>query len=174
MEDSEVTEATIALVEQLQVAGHSYVGCAVQSYLHRTLGDVQRLSTAGASLRLCKGAYAEPAEIAYQSRDQVDAAYARCADYLLQNGHYPRFATHDHRLIAYIRRSAAAAGRRKDDFEFQMLYGIRTKLQDELVAAGYPVRVYVPFGEQWYPYFMRRLAERPANVAFFLRALVSR
>ena len=174
MEGSDVTEATVALVEQLQAAGHRYVGCAVQSYLHRTLDDCRRLSAAGASLRLCKGAYAEPSSVAYQSRDQVDASYARCADYLLAEGTYPRFATHDHRLISYISRSAEKAGRAKDEFEFQMLYGIRTQLQDELIARGYQVRVYVPYGQQWYPYFMRRLAERPANVVFFLRALLGR
>ena len=174
MEGTDVTEPTVALVEQLQAAGHEYVGCAVQSYLHRTLSDVRRLSKVGASLRLCKGAYAEPPQVAFQSRDQVDASYARCADYLLREGTYPRFATHDHRLISYIRRSAEKAGRGKDEFEFQMLYGIRTQLQDELIADGYQLRVYVPYGEQWYPYFMRRLAERPANVLFFLRAVLGR
>ena len=174
MEGSDVTEPTVALVEQLQAAGHHYVGCAVQSYLHRTFDDVQRLSKIGASMRLCKGAYAEPAEVAYQSRNAVDTSYATCADYLLREGTYPRFATHDHRLISYIARSAEKAGRGKDEFEFQMLYGIRTQLQDELTADGYQCRIYVPYGDQWYPYFMRRLAERPANVAFFLRALVGR
>jgi proline dehydrogenase len=174
MEGSDVTEATVALVEELQAAGHKYVGCAVQSYLHRTLDDVRRLTRAGASLRLCKGAYAEPSGVAYQSRDQVDASYARCADYLLAEGIYPRFATHDHRLITYIERAAERLGRGKETFEFQMLYGIRNQLQDELIAKGYRLRVYVPYGNQWYPYFMRRLAERPANVAFFLRALVGR
>jgi len=174
MEGSDVTEPTVALVEQLQAAGHRYVGCAVQSYLHRTYDDVQRLSEAKASLRLCKGAYAEPSEVAYQSRDQVDASYAKCADYLLRSGTYPRFATHDHRLIHYIKRSAADAGRGRDEFEFQMLYGVRPQLQDELIAEGYQLRIYVPYGDQWYPYFMRRLAERPANVLFFLRAIVGR
>jgi proline dehydrogenase len=174
MEGSDVTEATIALVERLQAEGHRYVGCAVQSYLHRTEADIRRLSAIGASLRLCKGAYAEPADIAYQSRDQVDASYARCAEYLLAEGTYPRFATHDHRLTQFVIRAAQRLGRSPDDFEFQMLYGIRRPLQDELVAQGYRVRVYVPYGDQWYPYFMRRLAERPANLTFFLRQLVSR
>ncbi len=172
MEGSDVTEATVALVEQLQGAGHHYVGCAVQSYLHRTLDDVRRLSAVGASLRLCKGAYAEPPDVAYQSRDEVDASYARCAEYLLREGTHPRFATHDHRLIHLIQRQASRLGRGRDDFEFQMLYGIRQQLQDQLIADGYQLRVYVPYGNQWYPYFMRRLAERPANVVFFLRALV--
>lgn len=174
MEDSAVTESTVALVEWLHDAGHEHVGCAVQSYLHRSEHDVRRLSDAGASLRLCKGAYAEPPEVAYQSRTQVDASYARCAQYLLQHGTYPRFATHDHRLVHYVVRAAEELGRAPDQFEFQMLYGIRTPLQDELVAQGYRVRVYVPYGTEWYPYFMRRLAERPANLGFFLRQLVSR
>ena len=174
MEGSDVTEATIGFVERLHAEGHTYVGCAVQSYLHRTATDVVRLSAIGASLRLCKGAYAEPADIAFQSRDHVDASYARCADYLLEHGTYPRFATHDHRLVHYIRQSAQRLGRPAGDFEFQMLYGIRKPLQDELVEQGYRVRVYVPYGSQWYPYFMRRLAERPANLTFFLRQLVSR
>ena len=172
MEGSDVTEETVALVERLQAAGHRYVGCAVQSYLHRTLADVARLSAVGASLRLCKGAYAEPADVAYQARNQVDASYARCAEYLLREGTYPRFATHDHRLIRHIRRLARTLGKPPTSFEFQMLYGVRPALQDELVAEGYRVRVYVPYGDQWYPYFMRRLAERPANVVFFLRALL--
>jgi proline dehydrogenase len=174
MEGSDVTEPTIGFVERLHAEGHTYVGCAVQSYLYRTEEDIRRLSALGASLRLCKGAYAEPAEVAYQSRDHVDASYARCADYLLEHGTYPRFATHDHRLIHYVRQSAQRLGRPAGDFEFQMLHGIRTPLQDELVAQGYRVRVYVPYGSQWYPYFMRRLAERPANLTFFLRQLVSR
>ena len=172
MEGSDVTEATVALVERLQAAGHRHVGCAVQSYLHRTQADVARLSAAGASLRLCKGAYAEPGDIAYQARDQVDASYARCAEYLLREGHYPRFATHDHRLIRHICKLARTLGKPPTSFEFQMLYGVRPALQDQLVTDGYRVRVYVPYGDQWYPYFMRRLAERPANVVFFLRALL--
>ena len=171
MEGSDVTEATVALVEQLRRDGSVQVGCAVQTYLHRTLDDIARLSAAGASLRLCKGAYAEPASVAYQSRVQVDGNYARCADDLLRHGVYPRFATHDDRLIDYIRHAARREGRGPDEFEFQMLYGIRPALQDDLVAQGYRLRVYVPYGDQWYPYFMRRLAERPANVVFFLRAL---
>ena len=174
MEDSEVTERTVEMVEHLQAAGHRHVGCAVQSYLHRTLADVERLCAAGASLRLCKGAYAEPPQVAYQHRDQVDASYARCADYLLRHGHYPRFATHDDRLIRYVCNRAKSVGRDPSRFEFQMLYGVRPQLQDELVARGYRLRVYVPYGDQWYPYLMRRLAERPANVMFFLRALLGR
>lgn len=172
MEGSDVTEATVALVEELQAGGRADVGCAVQTYLHRTRADIERLSKlppAGASLRLCKGAYAEPASIAFQSREDVDRSYADCADHLLEHGRYPRFATHDHVLIDHIRNRAAQLGVDRDAFEFQMLYGVRSQLQESLVRDGYRMRVYVPFGDQWYPYFMRRLAERPANVVFLLR-----
>ncbi len=171
MEDSEVTETTVGLVERMQAEGHANVGCAVQSYLHRNDDDVARLSAVGASVRLCKGAYAEPPHLAYQDQREVDASYARASTFLLRHGTYPRFATHDERLIGIIRTEAARLGRGPEDFEFQMLYGVREELQAELVAAGYTVLVYIPFGDNWYAYFMRRLAERPANVAFFARAL---
>jgi len=171
MENSAVTEQTVALVEDLIAEGHGNVGCAVQSYLRRTRADVARLSAVGASLRLCKGTYDEPADLAYQSDIEVDASFDDCAAALLAGGTFPRIATHDHRLIARVKRHAGRLGVSPRDFEFQMLYGIRTPLQHELVREGYRLRVYVPFGEQWYPYFMRRLAERPANLVFFLRAL---
>ena len=171
MEDSSTTEATVCLVERLVSDGHVHAGCALQAYLHRSADDLRLLSEAGASLRWCKGAYAEPADIAWQSRTEVSAAYARGAKILFDHGHHPRFATHDDalidRIVRYARHNAVPA----DAFEFQMLYGVRPSLQQALVADGWRVRVYVPFGEQWYPYFMRRLAERPANVVFFLRAL---
>jgi proline dehydrogenase len=172
MEASDVTEATVGLVEHLQRAGHANVGCAVQSYLRRTRADIERLTAAGASLRLCKGAYVEPVDVAYQPRLEVDASFADCAAWLLEHGVYPRIATHDHRLIARVQNLAVRLGRR-DDFEFQMLYGVRTALQRALVRDGWRLCVYVPFGSQWYPYFMRRLAERPANLALFLRSFVS-
>jgi proline dehydrogenase len=171
MEDHTTTEATVQLVERAQAEGYATVGCAVQSYLHRTAEDVRRLTAAGASLRLCKGAYAEPEHVAYQRKVEVDRSYLEAARYLLEHGHEPRFATHDHRLVAAIKRSAALLGRDRSTYEFQMLYGIRPELQRSLVADGYRLRVYVPFGVQWFPYFMRRLAERPANLVFFLRAL---
>jgi proline dehydrogenase len=174
MEGTDVTEETVALVEWLRAQGHDDVGCAVQSYLHRTRDDVERLSRAGASLRLCKGAYAETESVAYQSRRDVDVSYARCGDYLLREGRYPRLATHDGRLISYLRYAAGREGRSPGEWEFQMLYGVREDLQTELVSEGLSLRVYVPFGEQWYPYFARRIAERPANAVFFLRALVGR
>jgi proline dehydrogenase len=171
MEASDVTEETVTLVEWLRGQGHREVGCAVQTYLRRTRADVERMTRAGASLRLCKGAYAEPDELAYQRRAHVDANYAACADWLLVNGVYPRLATHDHRLVAAAQNTAVARGVSRDAFEFQMLYGVRPTLQRALVRDGWRVRVYVPFGSEWYPYFMRRIAERPANLAVFLRAL---
>jgi len=171
MEGSDVTEATVGLVEQLREAGYTEIGCAIQAYLRRTSSDLERLCRIGASVRLCKGAYAEPPSIAFSSRAEVDASYAACAELLLRRGAYPRIATHDHGQIEHAKRVAERLGLPRDAFEFQMLYGIRPALQDQLVRDGYRVRVYVPFGDQWYPYFMRRLAERPANLAFFLRAL---
>lgn len=171
MEDHTVTEATVALVEQAHAAGSTNVGCAVQAALHRTPEDVRRLTRLGASLRLCKGAYAEPSHVAWQHRVEVDRAYLEAARFLLREAEYPRFATHDHRIVAAIKREAAALGRDRGSYEFQMLYGVRPDMQSALVADGYRLRVYVPFGTQWYPYFVRRLAERPANLVFFLRAL---
>jgi proline dehydrogenase len=171
MEGRDVTEATVSLVEELRAAGHREVGCAVQAYLRRTRADIGRLNRVKASVRLCKGAYAEPPSVAFAEKEEVDVNYAACADLLLREGTFPRIATHDHVLIDNVRQLADHLGLGRDAFEFQMLYGVRTALQEQLVRDGYAVRVYVPFGEQWYPYFMRRLAERPANVAFFLRAL---
>ena len=171
MEGSDVTEATVALTERLRAAGHDNVGCALQAYLRRNQDDVERLTRTGASLRLIKGAYDEPPEIAYRSAAEVDASFARSTEWLLAHGHHPRIATHHERLIEHTKRTAIRLGRTPCDFEFQMLYGVRQSLQDQLVAAGWALRIYIPFGTQWYPYFMRRLAERPANVLFFLRAL---
>jgi proline dehydrogenase len=171
MEGSDVTEATVALCERLRADGHTNVGCALQAYLRRTRSDVERLTAAGASLRLTKGAYDEPPDIAFKDRREVDATFGSCADWLLRNGHYPRIATHDEALIERAKRTVIRHGLSPTDFEFQMLYGVRRELQDRLVAAGWRLRVYIPFGTQWYQYFMRRLAERPANLLFFLRAL---
>lgn len=172
MEDHTTVDRTIDLVEALHAEGHTHVGCAVQSALHRTPEDVARLNELGASLRLCKGAYAEPDAIAYQRREDIDAAFADIARQLLEHGTYPRFATHDHRLIGTIRRDARRLERATEDYEFQMLYGIRTDVQQRLIDIGERLCVYVPFGEAWYPYFVRRLAERPANLLFFARALL--
>lgn len=171
MEDHTVAEPTVQLVEEAHAAGYTNVGCAVQSYLHRTTEDVRRLTRIGASLRLCKGAYAEPAHLAYQRKVDVDRSYLESARYLLAEAVEPRFATHDHRLVAAIKREAALIGRDRSTYEFQMLYGVRPDMQASLIDDGYRLRVYLPFGEQWFPYFARRLAERPANLIFFLRAL---
>lgn len=174
MEDSSHTQATVDLVLFLRALGHGNVGCAVQSYLYRTPDDIAKLTAAGASLRLCKGAYAEPPEVAYQKKAEVDAAYARLTDTLMRGGVYPRIATHDRRLVHHAKNLARRYQRDPDEFEFQMLYGVGEMLQRQIVADGYRLRVYVPFGSEWYPYFMRRLAERSANLAFFLRALAGR
>jgi proline dehydrogenase len=171
MEDHLVTEATIVLVERMHAAGHTHVGCALQAYLHRTYPDVRRLSRLGASVRLCKGAYAEPSYVAFQRAADVNRSFVQCAEWLLGHGAYPRIATHDHRLVAAVKHASARCERSRDDFELQMLYGVRPDMQEALVRDGYRLRVYVPFGSAWYPHFMRRLAERPANLAFFVRAL---
>ncbi|MFP4233955.1 MAG: proline dehydrogenase family protein [Nitriliruptoraceae bacterium] len=172
MEDHTTVERTIELVEALHAEGHTHVGCAVQTALHRTPEDIARLNELGASLRLCKGAYAEPVSVAHQDRAAIDEAYAVAARELLAHGTYPRFATHDHRLIGTIRRDARELGRGRESYEFQMLYGIRTDVQQRLIDIGERLCVYVPFGQAWYPYFVRRLAERPANLLFFARALL--
>jgi proline dehydrogenase len=171
MEGSDVTEATVALCERLRAAGHTNVGCALQAYLRRNQNDIERLTAVGASVRLTKGAYAEPPAIAFQNPREVALSFARSADWLLANGHHPRIATHDERLIERAKRTAIRLGLSPEDFEFQMLYGVRQQVQERLVGAGWGLRVYIPFGTQWYPYFMRRIAERPANLWFFLRAL---
>lgn len=173
MESSTHTRVTIDLVLDLRKAGHHNVGCAVQSMLFRTTADVDALVASGASLRLCKGAYAEPPELAHQARVAVAVNYVRVADQLLRGPGMPRFATHDARLVRRLVALADQHRRGTGEREWQMLYGVREALQRELVAAGEQVRIYVPFGDQWYPYLTRRMAERPANLALFLRALVS-
>jgi proline dehydrogenase len=142
------------------------VGIVLQSYLYRTSADVEEANKASARVRLCKGAYKEAAGVAYPDKRDVDDSYLRCMRSLLENGHYPGIATHDEAMVRETKRFARDNDIRTDQFEFQMLYGVRRDLQDKLVSEGYRMRVYVPFGTQWYPYLMRRLAERPANVAF--------
>jgi len=171
MEESTWTGITIDLYEKVQRA-HGNLGIAVQAYLHRTADDLERLIPLGGHIRLCKGAYAEPADIAYQSKGEVDESYERLLETLMAAKETkPAVATHDERLIE---RTYVLAASREEPFEFQMLYGIRENLQQEIVAKGYPLRVYVPYGSQWYPYLTRRLAERPANLWFFARALIGR
>ena len=177
MEGSALTAATVDLVLALRDEGHDHVGCAVQAYLHRTPDDVDRLLATGASLRLCKGAYDEPADIAHQDREAIRDAYVHVAGQMLEagaaGGGRPRFATHDHLLLHRVRAEVARRGLRDDAYEVQTLYGVRPDWELELVRRGVAVRVYVPFGTRWYPYLVRRMAERPANLQLFLRALVS-
>lgn len=172
MEDASTTETTIKLVEGLHADGHTHVGCAVQAYLHRTPEDIARLNELGASLRLCKGAYAEPRDVAHHDRATIDEAYAGCATALLEEGTFPRFATHDHRLMGHVRREARRIGRSPTTYEFQMLYGVRPDVEQRLVDIGEGLCIYVPYGAAWYAYFVRRLAERPANLWFLARALL--
>lgn len=168
MEDSRYTEATIRLFEKSQPA-HGNLGIAIQSCMRRTPSDLGRLVPLGGHIRLCKGAYVEPAEVAFTKKAEVDRAYAEQLRLLMaEPGIRPAVATHDGALVDLARRLAAGRG---GEFEFQMLYGVRPELQKELVSEGFPLRIYLPFGSQWYPYLTRRLAERPANAGFFLRAM---
>jgi proline dehydrogenase len=171
MEDHTTTDSTLEILRQLRV-DFPETGAVLQSYLRRTEGDCRDLAHAGSRVRLCKGAYDEPASVAFQNRLDVDRSYVRCMNVLLAGAGYPMFATHDPRLIEIAQSLITKHGR--SGFEFQMLYGIRPDEQRRLAAAGHTVRVYVPYGAQWYGYLMRRLAERPANLAFFARALVSK
>ncbi|RGA01543.1 proline dehydrogenase [Microbispora triticiradicis] len=168
MEDHTTVDATLGALRTLR-EDFPETGVAIQAYLFRSEADCRDL--AGSRVRLVKGAYAEPASVAHQRRTDVDRAYVRCLRVLMAGSGYPMVATHDDRLMAIAESLAVSAGRGPDDYEFQMLYGIRADRQAALAAAGSRVRVYVPYGDDWYGYFMRRLAERPANVAFFLRAL---
>jgi proline dehydrogenase len=173
MESSDYTDRTLDLVHTLH-ARHGAVGVVIQSYLYRSQADVERLCTDKIRVRLCKGAYLEPADVAFPRKSDVDRSYQELTRYLLQHGVYPAIATHDEAVIRQICRFVAEGQIPLDSFEFQMLYGIRRDVQRRLVAGGYRVRLYVPFGKAWYPYYMRRLAERPANVFFMLRNLFRR
>ena len=172
MEGSVTVDATIEIFETVWNEGLRNVGVVLQAYLHRTERDLQRIVALGGRVRLCKGAYKEPGEVAYQDKPDVDAAFLRLMRQLLANGRAPAFATHDPRMIDETQRFARERGIGPEGFEFQMLYGVRRDLQATLRDSGYAVRIYVPFGVEWFPYFMRRLAERPANVAFVIRSLV--
>jgi proline dehydrogenase len=167
MEGSAYTQRTLELFEQrLYPTYRENVGIVLQSYLYRTFADVERANVLKARVRLCKGAYKEPETVAYPEKKEVDANYLRCMHALLELGNYPGIATHDEAIIKAAKRFVKEKQIPVNRFEFQMLYGVRRDLQDRLVREGYRMRVYVPFGTQWYPYLMRRLAERPANVAF--------
>jgi proline dehydrogenase len=172
MEDSQHTQATLDEFERFWGRGWRDIGVVLQSYLFRTPEDAARMVELGARVRLCKGAYDEPAEVAYQSRREVDQNFVRVMKSLLKRGHYPAIATHDVAMIKATIAYADARGIGKDRFEFQMLYGVRRDLQRALVKQGYNVRVYIPFGSAWYSYLMRRLAERPANVGFMVSSVL--
>jgi proline dehydrogenase len=170
MEGSAYTDRTLRLVKRAHAETRA-VGTVIQAYLYRSEKDIEDLLGAGCSLRLVKGAYKEPPEIAFPRRKQVEANFVKLMQVLLKSGIYHGIATHDPRMIEATRRFATQNGIGKDGFEFQMLYGIRTDLQNSLAREGYRMRVYIPFGRDWFPYFMRRLAERPANLVFFLKNL---
>jgi proline dehydrogenase len=169
MEGSEYTEATIAMTERLHARFPGAVGTVLQAYLHRTAADVERLVAQGIRIRLCKGAYKEPATVAFPAKSAVDANYVTLMKRLVTSEVFCGIATHDEAIVEQIRAFVTAQKVDKRAFEFQMLYGVRRDLQRKLVAEGYGVRCYVPFGTEWYPYFMRRLAERPANVVFLAK-----
>ena len=172
MEASNVTQATIDVFKRLRAEfGLNDVGIVLQSYLYRTMDDARALLKIPARIRLCKGAYNEPPEVAYPDKKDVDDNYVRVMQLLLSSGIYHGIATHDPRMINATLEFAKREGVSKDAFEFQMLYGIRRDLQKQLARDGYGMRVYVPYGKHWYPYFMRRLAERPANIWFVLKNL---
>jgi proline dehydrogenase len=170
MESSEYTDRTLEVVERLRAAGHD-IGPAIQSYLFRSPADVERLAAGRVRTRICKGAYAESPEVAHQDRDAIGHAFVGLCDRLLEADAYPGVATHDPDMIERVAALARQRGIGPDRFEYQMLYGIRRDLQRQLLARGYRLRVYVPYGTEWYPYFMRRLAEQPANVLFVVRSI---
>ncbi|HXW93943.1 MAG TPA: proline dehydrogenase family protein [Terriglobales bacterium] len=176
MEGSRYTQRTLDLVYELhQRPGYEdAIGTVIQSYLRRSFGDVEKLLSAGIRIRLCKGAYQEPREIAFQKKSEVDANYVRLMKLLLKSGFYHGLATHDESIIHEARSFATRENVPRESFEFQMLYGIRRDLQQRLVQEGWRMRVYIPFGTEWYPYLMRRLAERPANVLFIAKNLLRR
>jgi proline dehydrogenase len=173
MESSAYTDLTLDVFESLWTRGHHNLGVVIQAALKRSEADVTRVTALGGRIRLVKGAYKEPPEVAYASKSDVDAAFVRLMERLLDAGEYPAIATHDPKMIDAALAYAEKRGVPPSHYEFQMLYGVRRDLQRALAADGYRVRVYVPFGREWFPYFMRRLGERPANVAFVVRAILS-
>lgn len=173
MESSTYTQRTIDMIERV-LPDFPLTGTVLQSYLKRSMDDTKLMVRLRARVRVVKGAYLEPAEVAFQSKSDVDEQFVEMSALLMREGNYPAFATHDSAIIDRLRSFAENWQISKENFEFQMLYGIRRDLQDSLLASGYRVRVYVPYGDQWYPYFSRRLAERPANALFLLKALFRR
>jgi proline dehydrogenase len=172
MESSEWTQATLDPFEELWAEGYRNMGVVLQSYLRRTMDDAKRMNELGVRVRLCKGAYVEPPEVAFQDKAEVDRNYVEVSKVLMKDGVYPALATHDDAIIDTLKAFASEEGIGPERFEFQMLHGVRRDLQQQLRKDGYNVRVYVPFGISWYPYLMRRLAERPANVLFFVGSVV--
>ena len=173
MENSPFTQVTLGIFETMWQQEYRNVGIVLQSCLPRSMQDARRMNELGARVRLVKGAYKGPRQLAYQDKAQVDSAFVQISELLLSEGTYPAIATHDPAMIAAVRSHAAKHGIAPDRFEFQMLYGIRRDLQSQLRSEGFNVRVYVPFGREWFPYFMRRLGERPANVGFVVRAILT-
>ena len=176
MEGSPYTQRTLDFVHELHSmnGNRGAVGAVIQAYMRRSEKDVQDLIAKGIRIRLCKGAYKEPASVAYQDDNDVDLSYVRCSNILLSGAGYPMFATHDPRLVSIVRERAKFHGRGQHQYELQMLYGVRPSEQRRLAREGETVRVYVPYGSDWYGYLMRRLAERPSNLSFFLRSLVTK
>ena len=174
MEDSSLTQISLDIVRRInshpELRGH--IGIVIQSYLYRSLADIEQLIADGIRVRLCKGAYKEPAEVAFPKKSDVDASYIKLSNLLLQSPIYHGLATHDEKMIYAAKTFATQRGIDPSRFEFQMLFGVRRDLQRKLVSEGYNVRVYIPFGREWYPYFMRRLAERPANVFFIAKNML--
>jgi proline dehydrogenase len=173
MEDHTTTDSTLGILRELR-ADFPGTGAVIQAYLRRSEGDCRDLATEGSRVRLCKGAYNEPESVAFATRDEVDRAYVRCLKILMQGEGYPMLATHDPRLIEIGGALAVRSDRRPGSYEFQMLYGVRPDEQERLAAIGERMRVYVPYGDQWYGYLVRRLAERPANLTLLVRALVQK
>jgi proline dehydrogenase len=170
MESSDYTERTIRMIERVW-KDYKNTGTVLQTYLYRTPEDVELMIDLGARVRLVKGAYLEPASVAHQDKAKVDQAFVDLGKDLIERGNYPALATHDEAIIDELNRFAAEKGIDKSKFEYQMLYGIRRDLQDKLLSEGYNMRVYIPYGDSWYPYFTRRLAERPANTLFIVKSL---
>ena len=172
MESSKYVDRTLALVSAMHARHAGHVRAVIQAYLYRSQSDIENLCRLGIPVRLCKGAYKEPSDLAFPRKSDVDRNYAVLMTMLLQTGHNPAIASHDEQIVSHALEFAKEQELTPDRFEFQMLYGIRRDLQRRLIGAGYRLRLYVPYGDAWYPYFMRRLAERPANVLFLMRNLV--
>ena len=172
MESSEYTQVTLDIFETVWQQGYRDAGIVLQAYLKRSAGDVARMNAIGARVRLVKGAYQEPKALAFQRKADVDVSFVQLTEMLLEHGTYPAIATHDPDMIDATRRFASTKSIPPERYEFQMLYGIRRDLQRSLRDAGHRVRVYVPFGREWFPYFMRRLGERPANIGFVINGLL--